>query len=229
MKIIGMRLVKPCDLPESYESQFYELESQGVDQNLLIQWADYVSKKSWNNLRGRTTDAHRDSFKTKVYKSEWEFERIWKSVGEWKTFKDGKEAQKYTNKILKSKTWEKIKSRLCFADAGVHVSSKKLGGRIAGTAYMDRIILNEEVGMNEYTLLHELAHVAGYMHHDLSFRQALIALVSRFMGREAAKILKACFKKQGLQMKRSTKIMDFEQWVKMKERMDKARAAKKAA
>lgn len=215
-------------LPGSFEELRQHYLAEGKDPDLVHEWAVYASKKISKIKRGRTRDTNRDSFMRKVYKAEWIFETPLRQKGKIRKFFTEEEAQKYADKVTKSKTWEKIKHPRAYADAGVKVASKKLNKRLAGQAYMDRITLHSDFGMDEYTLLHELAHCAGYMHHDLSFRKALVALVSRFMGREEAKQLKAAFKKVGLQMRESKKVMMFDEWNKMRLRMEKARAAREA-
>jgi len=221
-RIRSVRRLFISDVEEIYQ----QLLADGADKDHALKYCEYLERKRKQKFRGRTTNARKDSFKTKTYKAEWAFENVYKKFGKWRTFKDGAEAQKYADKVVNSSVWKQIKSELCFADAGVAVKAQKMNGRTAGMAWMDRIVLCSRTGLNEYTLLHELAHVAGYMHHDLSFRQALIALVKRFMGREAAKHLKAAFKAQGLQMQQKSTEMTFEQYVARVQRLEAARAKK---
>jgi hypothetical protein len=61
------------------------------------------------------------------------------------------------------------------------------------------------------------------MHHDVSFRQTLIKLVSRFMGVAAAKALKGEFKKAGLKMSVRSKILSPEAWLDSVNKMKKLR------
>jgi len=82
--------------------------------------------------------------------------------------------------------------------------------------------------MNEYVLLHELAHSSGNMHHDISFRKDLLRLVSRFIGRDAAKILKEEFKNAGLKMSRKASILDPVEWNRRQERLVILRSKKNA-
>jgi len=78
-------------------------------------------------------------------------------------------------------------------------------------------------GMDAYTLLHEMAHCAGHMHHDVSFRQCILRLTSRFIGVEAAKFLKKCFKEQGLKMSVRQGLKSPEEWLVGYQRLAAAR------
>ena len=77
--------------------------------------------------------------------------------------------------------------------------------------------------MNEYTVLHELAHCVGHWHHGRSFRQCLLKLVSRFMSAADAQFLKEEFKAGKLSVGNARKPMSFDQWVAAKTRMEKMR------
>jgi hypothetical protein len=77
--------------------------------------------------------------------------------------------------------------------------------------------------MNQYVLLHEMAHCAGNMHHDTQFRIDLLKLVSRFIGKEQAEYLKSCFKEKKLKIKINTNVMNPDAWMKMNKRMEMAR------
>ena len=101
--------------------------------------------------------------------------------------------------------------------------STMYGNRTAGRAWRNNIDLNVKVGMNQYVLLHEMAHCAGNMHHDTQFRIDLLKLVSRFIGKEQAEYIKACFKEKKLKLKINTNIMKPDAWMKMNKRMEMAR------
>jgi hypothetical protein len=68
-----------------------------------------------------------------------------------------------------------------------------------------------------------MAHCAGNMHHDTQFRIDLLKLVSRFIGKEQAAHLKACFKEKKLKLTINKNVMNPDAWMKMKIRMEKAR------
>ena len=86
--------------------------------------------------------------------------------------------------------------------------------RIAGQATSGgRIRLQPSCGMNKWVVLHELAHTIGHMHHDVPFRQALLKLISRFLGVEVAKELKRQFRKNKVKMTVSQTIKSPEKWL----------------
>ena len=194
-------------------------------KDLIRSYLTYLHKIQRKNRladRGRT---HMTDFqKSRVYKSEWAFERI--HAAEIKQFASEKEAQAYANKILKSATWKKIKSPR--ARGNTTVQSKNFRGNTAGTAGWDGTVhLDKNSGMNEYTLIHELAHVAGYMDHDAGFVDTLLKLVSRFMGRDKAATLKAEFKRRKVKISVKTKSPKMpDAWLNMHNRLVKARNAR---
>lgn len=183
----------------------------------VLAYDKYITKKNRVKRTGRT--AYRDSTKTKVYRAEWAFQ----SKVPIKKFSTLKDAQKYLAKVLKSKCWAGLT-----ANTQITLRAKKdMGGRsrTAGTASTSGVItLCPTYGFDEYTLLHELAHMAGHMHHDVAFRQTVLKLVSRFMGRESAKVLKAEFREKGLKLSISTKVKTPEQWLEGYYRMQLARS-----
>jgi putative metallohydrolase (TIGR04338 family) len=198
----------------------------------MLDWSDeerdaykaYERKKELFYRRGGRNSS-RDSERSKTYRSEWAFQS---KMGSGKEFKTIKEAQKYADKVTKSVTWGKVTRK----NGGVGVNKTRLeyaasrrNGTTAGYAFIGGRIKLYSSGMNEYTLLHELAHQAGYMHHGQGFRQCLVKLVSRFMGRDAAKALKAEFKERKLRMT-VPKIKEPEVWLKSYRRMKELRARK---
>jgi len=173
-----------------------------------------LSKTQQKRRRGRT--AFKDSNKTKVYRAEWAFEAI---HGTGKDFKNIKQCQKYVDRIVMSKLWGELTNH-----RRITVTQTK-ATRILGRAYGSRIDLAKN-GFNQYVVLHELAHCAGHMHHDVSFRQTLVKLVSRFWGREQAAELKKQFKAKGLKMTRKLAIKEPDVWFAGVKRLEAARNAK---
>lgn len=194
------------------EDQLYR---EGWQEEVINKYRDYFLKKSVQALTGRTTST--DANRTKTYRAEWAFQSKVKS----KTFETSADARRYMKKVLASKTWEKIGQ-----GRKAQLVVRKMGSKTAGRAQYGQIELCADKGMDEYTLLHELAHVAGNMHHDVSFRTTLLKLVSRFMGVEPAKILKQCFKDQKLKMNVSTTIKAPSEWLVAYEKMSKIREMK---
>jgi hypothetical protein len=78
--------------------------------------------------------------------------------------------------------------------------------------------------MNKWVVLHELAHTAGHMHHDVPFRQTLVKLISRFLGTEVAKELKRQFRARKVKMTVSQVIMSPEKWLDNYNKMAALRA-----
>jgi len=222
MALVSMTLVS---YPAPMADAVRELIDRGIDYDLIQKYVDYGRKKLRVKRTGRTNGARRDTQKNKTYRAEYNFER--RNYTKIKPFGDIKAAQKRANQITKSKTWKKLVDENRLATYGVNVEYKSVKGRLVGYAWANNVVLTNN-GLDEYTLLHEMAHCAGHMHHDVSFRQTLVKLVSRFMGRDLAKDLKAEFKKAKLPMNLNAKIQSFDQWYKGYERMRKAREARTA-
>ena len=202
----------------------YQTHQKSIAQNLqslnwnnseIMSYLTYLNKKQTLIETGRKHGKYsRDSDRSKVYKSEFKYERTY---GTGKQFKNLAEAQKYCDHVLSSKTWQKMSNN-------THIAlSTMYGNRTAGRAWRNNIDLNVNGGMNQYVLLHEMAHCAGNMHHDTQFRIDLLKLVSRFIGKEQAEYLKACFKEKKLKLKINTNIMKPDAWMKMNKRMEMAR------
>ena len=197
------------------------------------QYNEYLRNHQNKQNRGQRG---RDSERLKTYRAEWAFQDI---NGSGRQFESIEQVQKYINKITKSKTYTKLwldayETRQNY-DVGailrgtsISVAAKKRNGAgNAGVAYVSQnhIVLDTKTGMNEYTVLHELAHCLGHAHHGRSFRQALVKLVSRFMGADVAKSLKSEFKNSKLSYGDARKPMTFDQWIASKNRMEKMRNA----
>lgn len=189
----------------------------------------YLQKHKAKQNKGEMS---KDSERLKTYKAEWAFTSANGSGIEFDTIE---QVQKYVNKVTKSKTYGKLwlesynsrKSKdfgAILRGNKISVASKKRNGSgVAGMAYVNEnhIVLDVKTGMNQYTVLHELAHCIGHMHHGRSFRKDLLSLVARFMGRREADLLKAEFKKSKLACGNARKPMTFEQWVAAKNKMKK--------
>lgn len=190
----------------------------GLDDALSVKYSEYWDKKSKVKRTGRT--ANKDSSKTKLYRAEWKFEAKFPEV---KEKMDEKEVKNFFKRVINSKTYEKLanssyqKPELVFMkDMGGHSAT-------AGRAWWDRVSLSPATGFNKYVILHELAHTTGNMHHDVSFRQDLVKLVSRFLGVKYAKALKQEFKNAKLKMSISQTIMDPAKWYSNYVKMMKVR------
>jgi len=201
------------------KSNYYALPNQlraqckglGMDELEIFKYETYWLKK--NRVFRTGKQASIDSEKQKVYESEWKFQ---KKV-DIKKFKDIREAEKRMKQITSSKLWSDLEGRRTTL---YHSGRMK---RYAGMAYWTGKIKLANSGLDEYTLLHELAHqTPNAMHHGVQFRINLVKLVSRFMGTATAKELKAQFKERKLKMS-MPQPRSPESWFKSYKRMEEMR------
>lgn len=198
-----------------HKSVVVNLKDKGWDSETIMKFLDYVNKKETLIETGRKNGNYsRDSDKSKVYGAEFKYEATYGQDRQFATIAD---ARKYCNKILASGTWKKL------SDKTALTLEECRGKRIAGRAWGHNIDLNKASGLNLYVLLHEMAHSAGHMHHDVRFRMTLLKLVSRFIGREQAAYLKKCFKDKKLKVTESSNIKSPEVWKKGYDRLAAAR------
>ena len=161
----------------------------GLTRSQAQRYSDYYRRK--------TILPKRDSEKGKTYAAEWKLETEHPElIGRLNEFKD---VEKFVKQVTASKTWEKV-SR--YHGKVSVVKSRNMGSRAAymGRSHGSWIEISPAFDYCKYIVLHELAHSAGYAHHHVTFRQCLLKLVSRFLGRETAAILKSNFKEQGLRV-----------------------------
>ena len=188
-----------------------ECKSLGMDAEEIFKYETYWLKKLRPHRTGKIASI--DSEKQRVYNAEWAFQ---KKV-DIKQFKDIREAEKRMKQITSSKLWSDLNGR---ATSLEHTGRLK---RYAGMAYWTGKIKLANSGLDEYTLLHELAHqTPNAMHHGVQFRINLVRLVSRFMGTHAAKELKTSFKKKKLKMS-MPQPRSPESWFKSYKRMEEMR------
>lgn len=157
----------------------------------------------------------KDSEKNKTYQAEWELEKLYPHIDE-KMSK--RETERYIERICKSKFWRgyNIPRVEWMKDMGE-------GRRVNANATKYRIRFSPS-GATKYTVLHELAHVAGYMNHGRGFRIFLLKIVSRFLGREVSMSLKKLFKEKGLKISKIRRPLDYEAWKKRHIRLSESRA-----
>ena len=193
-----------------------DLRDAGWRDYMIEKYLDYKHKRESTVRRGRT--AYKDSTQSKVYTSESTYRR---KYGNGTRFKSIEECEKYVKRVTKSKLWKELAN-------GKHISvSKNKCRRWAGRAWGSHIDLAPS-GYNQYTILHELAHCCGNMHHDVSFRRDLVRLISRFVGSEQAKYLKQCFLSDGLKMSMKSSVKSPEAWLRQYYKLEEMRAAKAA-
>ena len=190
-----------------------------------LEYKTYLLKHAAKQNRG--AKGSRDSERAKCYSAEWAFQSRVKLP----QFKDIKEAQKFAKKIYKSKTWQKLwnqsiegdVTRLFASNPKVVQKARSSGRGTAGHTNGYTVTLDSIAGFDAYTLIHELTHCLGHMHHGRSFRKTLLSMVGVFLGAEHKKVLKEEFKKRKLSFGEARKPLSYEQWMSAKERMEKMR------
>lgn len=206
-----------------YKEMMFDRPYYGTPEHY---YNEYLLNHAKKQNKGSGT---KDSERQKCYSAEWAFQA--KCGPLIPKFKDIGEAQKFAKKIYKSKTWQKIWSEKCNDDVlailnsnpAVVAKQRSSGRGTAGWSNGHSVTLDTRVGLDAYTLIHELTHCLRNMHHGRSFRKDLLVLVSRFLGREAAKVLKEEFKSRKLAFGEARKPMTFEQWQTARLRMQKVR------
>jgi len=184
--------------------------------SLKLKYRKYLGEFYLRQNRGAKYT--RDTEKTKTYRAEWAYTR---NMGGKDTFASIEEAEKFAKRIYKSKTWNKIweenfrswQTENVGTRTPMIVAAQRDSKRLGGYTDGQRVTLYKS-GLCKYTLLHELAHCLGHMHHGRSFRKTVLALVGTFLGADHKKELKRCFKEQGLKYGEARKPKTFEQWQK---------------
>ena len=205
------------------------MEFKIADSSLYNLYCIKHAQKQNRGAKGTT-----DSERKKCYRSEWAFQSAMELKGKpIPTFANLSEAQKFAKKIYKSKTWYKL-----FAESGeidfmnmflaarkpvVQLKARSTGRGTSGFTNGHSVTLDAKCGMDAYTLIHELTHCLGHMHHGRSFRKALVRMVGTFLGAEYKKELKVQFKKNKLNCGEARKPMSFENWVASRNRMKEMR------
>ena len=213
-----MNFVGTVDAHEAYKMA---LATNKMGNDLANKYANYVSKKLKQQKTGRLQNSYVDSGKNKVYKSEWATER---KFPECKQSMTEKEITKFFKRVVKSKTYQTLSEKGNSNPTLEFMKTVNYNARIAGQATYGKIRLQPSCGMNKWVVLHELAHTAGHMHHDLPFRQALVKLISRFLGTEVAKELKRQFREHKVKMTVSQTIKSPEKWLEDYNKMAALRA-----
>ena len=190
---------------------------------LKLLYAEYKRKHSHKQNRGAAGRV--DSERGKTYQAEFAFQRRYKV----KEFKNLKEAQKRAKQIYATKKWQKVwklegrTERDLMKQPAVVLKERNTGRGTAGWTDGWSVVLDSKAGLDEYTLLHELTHCLGHMHHGRSFRRALLELVGAFIGADAKKILKEEFAKRKLACGVARKPLTYTQWKATRKKMEKIR------
>jgi hypothetical protein len=216
---MSVRIMQNGDVISSTDA--YQMAVGKMGHDLAMKYADYFSKKQKAIKTGRLQNSYVDSGRNKVYKSEWateaKFPEVKKSMTE-------KEITKFFKRVVKSKTYQTLSEKGNSNPKLEFMKTVNYNARIAGQATYGKIRLQPSCGMNKWVVLHELAHTAGHMHHDVPFRQTLVKLISRFLGVEVAKELKRQFRKNKVKMTVSQVIMSPEKWLDNYNKMAALRA-----
>jgi len=208
---------------DAYDAYKAALATNKMGNDLANKYANYVGKKMRQIKNGRLQNSYVDSGRNKVYKSEWATER---KFPECKKSMTEKEITKFYNRVVKSKTYQSLVTERGQSDPALRIMKHATNARVAGHASYRGVALQPSCGMNKWVVLHELAHTAGHMHHDLPFRQALVKLISRFLGTEVAKELKRQFRAHKVKMSVSQTIKSPEKWLEDYNKMAALRAKK---
>lgn len=198
---------------EGQKPYINKCKSLGWDNVTIQKYLSYRSGRDLKIVYGRT--AFKDSMRSRVYEAESQYEY---NVGHGVTFDTIEQCAQYVNKVTRSKLWAELCDGKAKDIAVRHFDSN----RWAGMAHGYYINLSSG-GYNQYTILHELAHCCGNMHHDISFRRDLLRLVSRFLGRANAKVLKEAFKTHGLKTSMRQSIKEPIDWFESYNKMAKIR------
>ena len=216
---MSVRIIQNRDVISPTDA--YQMAVGKMGHDLAMKYADYWSKKQKAIKTGRLQNSYVDSGRNKVYKSEWateaKFPEVKKSMTE-------KEITKFFKRVVKSKTYQTLSEKGNSNPSLEFMKTVNYNARIAGQATYGKIRLQPSCGMNKWVVLHELAHTAGHMHHDVPFRQALVKLISRFLGTEVAKELKRQFRARKVKMTVSQVIMSPEKWLDNYNKMAALRA-----
>ena len=202
------------DMDNAYQAA---LDTGEMNNDLANKYANYFHKKSRAIRTGRLQASGVDSGRSKVYSAEFAVQRKYPDSSQNMT---EKEATRYFKRIIKSKTYQNLCGSNGRTSPTLRFMKASSSPRVAGTAGWNGVVsLRPHCGTNKYTILHELAHTAGNMHHDVGFRVDLVKLVSRFLGTDMAKDLKKEFRSRKLKMSVSQNIMSPLKWLEGYKRM----------
>ena len=216
---MSVRIIQNRDVISPTDA--YQMAVGKMGHDLAMKYADYWSKKQKAIKTGRLQNSYVDSGRNKVYKSEWATEA---KFPECKQSMSEKEITKFFKRVVKSKTYQTLSEKGNSNPKLEFMKTVNYNARIAGQATYGKIRLQPSCGMNKWVVLHELAHTAGHMHHDVPFRQTLVKLISRFLGTEVAKELKRQFRARKVKMTVSQVIMSPEKWLDNYNKMATLRA-----
>jgi hypothetical protein len=192
---------------------------------LKQQYNEYLRKHRYKQNKGG--GGRVDSEMSKTYAAEHAFMRKVKI----KQFKSLKEAQKRAKQIYATKKWQKVwrlerdtdrVTSTLKRQPAVVLKERNTGRGTAGWTDGRTVTLDSHAGLDEYTLLHELTHCLGHMHHGRSFRRALLNWSVRSSVQMPRRYSKQSSPKEN-SFGDARKPMEFEQWRASVQRMEKLR------
>ena len=203
----------------SEEMKVFKDAQKYMDRYLAGKYSEYVSKKKRIISHGKVSD--RDTKVNKLYDIENE------TVQQFELSKlDWEASEKFFNKVIKSKTWKKLcdntEGRADRSYIKPTIVQKEMKHWAGMATYDGKLILKES--NCPYTILHELAHLCGNMHHNIGFRRDVLILASRFISPTFAKTLKKNFKDAGLKIKVPMNIKTPTAWLESYNKMTMMRA-----
>ena len=179
-----------------------------TEQELRQKYEQYLKRKGKQERYRNGSNYVVDSEMTKVYRCEWKLQAEYPTINEVLSKKD---AEKYVKRILKSKYWkDNARGKRILVEWYKDMGHKRA---VNGTAYGSSIKLSPS-GSSKYVIIHELVHCMGYMNHGRGFRNKLVEMTSRFLGRDVAKQLKLNFREAKLKMNKPRATLSYEEWVK---------------
>lgn len=207
---------------------FSELAALGFTRMEMQAYDEYVNKREFMKTFGKATRS--DSERTKTYRAEHVFARM---APELYTHMSLAECAKFADAIKGSSCWQEACGMLAVktVEVGWTDRTRKLGAGFQRIANARRrgdtgIITLQEGGQNAYTVIHEMAHLAGFMHHGAGFRQAVLTILGATYGKKYADMLKKCFKDAGLKTSTEVKIKPPAEWLTFSRRAQVARKAR---
>lgn len=208
-----------------------ELHALGFTRAEILAYDEYVNKRELMQKYGKVTRS--DSERTKTYKAEHKFLRTAVANFEYSAVED---CQNYVRQIEHSAVWRDRHAHAPTSAVTVQLTerTKKIGSgfvRIASASYgrggpTITLLKGEHGGMSQYTIMHEMAHLAGFMHHAAGFREMLLKLVGEMWCANHARSLARCFKELDLKISTDVKIKSPADWLAFSRRAQVARKAR---
>lgn len=194
-------------------------KSAGLTNEQANKYYEYAWRKH-TRIDREEEDRGRDSYRQRTYDAENNWinnmrHRDGLMSKETDTLADIAEAQRYVNRILKTKTWTKLNGK---SDSGIELYLLK-GETYSGLAHIleGRVGLSKKHGLYKTVVLHELAHMVGPGQHlhGVKFRQFHVALVRRFIGRAQGDALFKSYRDAGLKMTINHNVKTPLAWLKV--------------